>query len=207
MAADAIEDDLARRFRIDRPPTLLARKSSKARIGFSRMRSSRPMGGCSLAATPEEAFAFHVPLSVPFFSSLWTARQRGEVPICVSAMRSWLTSATIRSSVWISLSIRFAFTSRRLRLMRWPMKPEFAGRKDFTRRILVPAIWSCSVWRKRSPARWSNRATEPRCFPTVSRLLFPLTLCPLTEASRSENGTPAAASRRGSCDAPATSSM
>jgi hypothetical protein len=80
MAADAIEDDLARRFRIDRPPTLLARKSSKARIGFSRMRSSRPMHGHSLATTPEDAFAFHVPLSVPYFSNLWTAGRRREVP-------------------------------------------------------------------------------------------------------------------------------
>jgi AraC-like DNA-binding protein len=80
MGADTIEDDLARRFRIDRPPTLLARKSSKARIGFSRMRSSRPMGGRSLAAPPEEAFAFHAPLSVPFFSNLWTAGRRREVP-------------------------------------------------------------------------------------------------------------------------------
>src|ERR1700735_3481611 len=80
MDADAIEDDLARRFRIDRPPTLLARKSSKARIGFSRMRSSRPLCGRSLAVSPEESFAFHVPLSVPFFSNLWTAGRRREVP-------------------------------------------------------------------------------------------------------------------------------
>lgn len=80
MAADAIEEDLARRFRIDRPPTLLARKSSKARIGFSRMRSSRPMHGRSLAVPPEEAFAFHVPLVVPFFSNLWTSGRRREVP-------------------------------------------------------------------------------------------------------------------------------
>jgi len=80
MGTDAIEDDLARRFRIDRPPTLLARKSSKARIGFSRMRSSRPARGRSLAVSPQEAFAFHVPLAVPFFSSLWTAGRRREVP-------------------------------------------------------------------------------------------------------------------------------
>jgi AraC family transcriptional regulator len=80
MAADAIEDDLARRFRIDRPTTLLARKSSKARIGFSRMRSSRSMRGRSMAVSPEEAFAFHVPLSMPFFSNLWTAGRRREVP-------------------------------------------------------------------------------------------------------------------------------
>src|SRR6202140_3622189 len=80
MPTDAIETDLARRFRIDPPLTLLARKSSKARIGFSRMRSSRPMRGHSLAAKPEEAFAFWVPLSVPFFSNLWTAGRRREVP-------------------------------------------------------------------------------------------------------------------------------
>src|SRR5271154_5574871 len=80
MGADAIEDDLARRFRIDRPQTLLARESSKARIGFSRMRSSRPMRGRSIATPPEGAFAFWVPLSVPFFSNLWTAGRRREVP-------------------------------------------------------------------------------------------------------------------------------
>jgi AraC-like DNA-binding protein len=80
MAAGAIEDDLARRFQIDPPPTLLARKSSKARVGFSRLRSGRPIPGRSLAVPPQEAFAFHVPLSVPFFSNLWTAGRRREVP-------------------------------------------------------------------------------------------------------------------------------
>jgi AraC family transcriptional regulator len=38
------------------------------------------MRGRSLAVPPEEAFAFHVPLSVPFFSDLWTAGSRREVP-------------------------------------------------------------------------------------------------------------------------------
>jgi AraC family transcriptional regulator len=79
MTPDAIED-LSRRFRIDPPATLLARNASKARIVFSRMRSSHPMRGRSLAASPQEAFAFHVPLSVPFFSNLWTAGRRREVP-------------------------------------------------------------------------------------------------------------------------------
>jgi AraC-like DNA-binding protein len=80
MGVDAIENDLARRFRIEAPATLMARKSSKARIGFSRMQSSRPMRGRSLATSPQEAFAFHVPLAVPFFSKLWTAGRRREVP-------------------------------------------------------------------------------------------------------------------------------
>ena len=121
MAADAIEDDLARRFRIDRPPTLLARKSSKARIGFSRMRSSRPTRGRSVAVRNRERLLHSMFRYRCRFSRTY-GRQDGaeKCPICVSAMHSWLTSATIRSSVWISLSIRFAFTSRRLRLMRWP---------------------------------------------------------------------------------------
>ncbi len=38
------------------------------------------MHGHSLATLPEEAFAFHVPLSVPYFSNLWTAGRRREVP-------------------------------------------------------------------------------------------------------------------------------
>jgi AraC family transcriptional regulator len=80
MGGDALEEVLARRFRIDRPPTLLARRSSKARIGFSRIHSSHPMRGRSLSVPPEEAFSFHVPLSAPFFSNLWTAGRRREVP-------------------------------------------------------------------------------------------------------------------------------
>jgi AraC family transcriptional regulator len=78
--ADAIEDTLAKRFRIDRPPTLLARRSTRARIGFSRMRSSHPLRGRSLAVPPEEAFSFHVPLSAPFFSDLWIAGKRRSLP-------------------------------------------------------------------------------------------------------------------------------
>jgi AraC family transcriptional regulator len=38
------------------------------------------MRGRSLTVPPEEAFAFHVPLSLPFFSDLWTAGRRREVP-------------------------------------------------------------------------------------------------------------------------------
>jgi AraC-like DNA-binding protein len=38
------------------------------------------MRGRSLNVPPEEAFSFHVPLSLPFFTSLWTAGRRREVP-------------------------------------------------------------------------------------------------------------------------------
>ena len=80
MSGNAVEDVLAKRFRIDRPPTLMARRSSRARIGFSRIRSGHPMRGRSLTVPQEEAFSFHVPLSVPFFATLWTKGRRREVP-------------------------------------------------------------------------------------------------------------------------------
>jgi AraC family transcriptional regulator len=80
VGGDAIAEVVAERFRIDRPPTLLARRSSKARIGFSHMRSSHAVRDRSLAVPQEEAFSFHVPLSLPFFSNLWTAGRRREVP-------------------------------------------------------------------------------------------------------------------------------
>jgi hypothetical protein len=80
VGGDAIAEVIAERFRIDCPLTLLARRSSKARIGFSRMRNSHAVRGRSLAVPQEEAFSFHVPLSLPFFSNLWTGGRRREVP-------------------------------------------------------------------------------------------------------------------------------
>jgi AraC family transcriptional regulator len=104
MGGEALEEVLARRFRIDRPPTILARRSSKARIGFSRIRSAHPLRGRSLSVPSEEAFSFHVPLSVPFFSKLWTAGRRREVP-------DWRLGDAqlidLRENPVVSLDIRF----------------------------------------------------------------------------------------------------
>jgi len=80
MGATAVDEVLATRFRIERPPTLVARRHPRTQIAFSRMRSDRPMRGRSLAVPQEAAFSIHVPLSVPFFSKLWTAGRRREVP-------------------------------------------------------------------------------------------------------------------------------
>jgi len=80
LVASAVDEILAQRFRIGRPPTLVARRHPRAQLAFSRMRSDRPLRGRSLSVPQEEAFSFHVPLSVPFFSKLWTAGRRREVP-------------------------------------------------------------------------------------------------------------------------------
>ena len=118
----------------------------------------------SLATPPEEAFAFHVPLAVPFFSNFWTAGTRREVPDLRLGDAQLVDLATNRRSVWTFLSIRFAFISLKLRSMRWPTKLEFAEWRDYVRRILVAAIWSCSAWRKRSLARWSGPARHRHVF-------------------------------------------
>ena len=207
MAADAIEEDLARRFRIDRPPTLLARKSSKARIGFSRMRSNRPMRGLSVAAPPQEAFAFHVPLSLPFFSNLWTAGRRREVPdLRLGDAQLIDLGENPVVSLDISFdSVRFYITQIALdemaneagiRRVKGLYAPNF-GARDLVMFGLAQAL----------AGAMEQPATDPRCFPTVSRLLFSLTLYALTAASRSGDKTPAAGLRHGSCNAPVTSSM
>jgi len=80
MGGAAVDEVLARRFRIDCPPTLVARRRPRAQIAFSRMRSDRPMRGRSLAVPPEAAYSFHVPLTAPFFSDLWMAGKRKALP-------------------------------------------------------------------------------------------------------------------------------
>jgi AraC-like DNA-binding protein len=80
MGATAVDEILARRFRIDRPPTLVARRQRRAQVAFSRMRSDQPMRGRSMAVPPEAAFSFHVPLAAPFFSDLWLAGKRKTLP-------------------------------------------------------------------------------------------------------------------------------
>jgi AraC family transcriptional regulator len=81
MSPAAVDEVLARRFRIDRPPTLVAGRQPRAQVAFSRMRSDQPMRGRSLAVPPEAAFSFHVPLTAPFFSDLWTAGKRKTLPL------------------------------------------------------------------------------------------------------------------------------
>ena len=49
MDPTAVDEILARRFRIDRPPTLVARRLPRGQVAFSRMSSCQPMRGRSLA--------------------------------------------------------------------------------------------------------------------------------------------------------------
>jgi hypothetical protein len=90
MTGEPIEVVLAKRFRIERPPTIVAYRSSPAQIGFSRLGSAVAAQGRSLAVPCEAAFSFHVPMSVPFFSDLWTGEDDGVSPRLLLATHSCL---------------------------------------------------------------------------------------------------------------------
>src|ERR1700733_1386205 len=101
MAADAIEDDLARRFRIERPPTLLARNLQKHVSVFHAcgavFRCVAVHWPCHRKRLLHSMFRYRC----RFFRTYGRQDAAEKCPICVSAMHSWLTSAIIRSSVWI----------------------------------------------------------------------------------------------------------
>jgi AraC family transcriptional regulator len=80
MGSTAVDEILARRFRIDRPPTLMARKYPRSHVAFSRMRGDHPMRGRSMTVPPEAAYSFHVPMTAPFFSDLWMEGKRKTLP-------------------------------------------------------------------------------------------------------------------------------
>jgi AraC family transcriptional regulator len=76
MDPESIENVLARRFRVDRPTTLIAKTISTEPIIFARLRSAHAMRGRSMSVPPEDSFAFQIPLSLPWFSGLWVAGKR-----------------------------------------------------------------------------------------------------------------------------------
>lgn len=80
MGSAAIDEILAKRFRIDRPPTLVARRYPRPHVAFSRVRSDYPMRGRSMTVPPEAAYSFHVPMTATFFSDLWTDGKRKTMP-------------------------------------------------------------------------------------------------------------------------------
>ncbi|MFK3971438.1 helix-turn-helix domain-containing protein [Pseudomonas sp. NPDC087358] len=80
MAVKDPEEILAQRFRITKPPALWVPSLVKQPITFSHLRSTQALSARSLNIPGEEAFAFQVPLSGPFFSTVWNCKQRTTLP-------------------------------------------------------------------------------------------------------------------------------
>lgn len=74
------EEVLAQRFHIAKPPALWVPSLAKQPITFTHLKSKEALQGRSLDIPSEEAFAFQVPLSGPFFSTVWNCTRRTSLP-------------------------------------------------------------------------------------------------------------------------------
>lgn len=71
MSATAVEATIAKRFRLERAPTLVALQDATAPIAFTTLRSDVGFYQRSLPIPPEDAFAFKVALKPLSFGDLW----------------------------------------------------------------------------------------------------------------------------------------
>ncbi|WP_397449155.1 helix-turn-helix domain-containing protein [Pseudomonas sp. NA-150] len=83
MPTATLEDLLAERFQIERPPTVRALTTVKDPVIFTHLRSTQAADGRSLEMAGEEGFVFQVPLTGPFFSNVWNSRKRTKLPPAV----------------------------------------------------------------------------------------------------------------------------
>ena len=71
MRPTAKQDAIASRFRLDRPPTLLAHVSSHALVSFCRLRTEKAGHGLIKNVAYEEAYVFHVALASMNSVEVW----------------------------------------------------------------------------------------------------------------------------------------
>jgi AraC family transcriptional regulator len=74
------DEVIAKKFRLEQAPTLLARQNAAAPIAFSRLRGEGAFRGRTLAAPPEDAFAFHVILAPMQAGEIWIDGKHGALP-------------------------------------------------------------------------------------------------------------------------------
>jgi AraC family transcriptional regulator len=70
MQTIAIEETVAKRFKLAKAPTLVARLEGVSPIAFTWLREEGPFRGRTMAVPPEEAFVFHVFLA-PTSGEIW----------------------------------------------------------------------------------------------------------------------------------------
>jgi len=74
------EEAVARQFRLERAPTLLAQREAVAPIAFTRLRSDGPFLGRTIAAPPEETFSFQVALAPMAAGEIWIDHKYRKLP-------------------------------------------------------------------------------------------------------------------------------
>src|ERR1700720_804671 len=80
MQAIPYAEAVARKFRLERAPTLLAQREAVTPIAFTRLRSEGPFRGHTMATPPEEAFSFLVALAPMQAGEAWIDGQHSKLP-------------------------------------------------------------------------------------------------------------------------------
>ena len=71
MQTIAIEETLARRFRLAKAPTLVVQSDGVSPMAFTWLRDEGPFHGRTMAVPPEEAFEFQVALAPMSSGEIW----------------------------------------------------------------------------------------------------------------------------------------
>jgi AraC family transcriptional regulator len=80
MQAIPYAEAVARKFRLERAPTLLAQREAVTPIAFTRLRGEGSFRGRTMGAPPEEAFSLHVALAPMQASDIWIDGQYSKLP-------------------------------------------------------------------------------------------------------------------------------
>jgi AraC-like DNA-binding protein len=80
MQAIPYAEAVARKFRLERAPTLLSQREAVTPIAFTRLRSEGPFRGRTMAAPPEEAFSFLVALAPMQAGEVWIGGRYSKLP-------------------------------------------------------------------------------------------------------------------------------
>jgi AraC family transcriptional regulator len=73
------EEQVARKFRLEKAPTIFAQREMVSPIAFSRLRIDGAFKGRTIAVPPEEAFTFQIALAPMPMGEIWVNRKRAKL--------------------------------------------------------------------------------------------------------------------------------
>jgi hypothetical protein len=162
------------RFRLDHPPTLLARTASVAPIGFTRLKSDGASLGRTTDVPTENAYLFHVQLQPAAVDMLIDGKRR-PATTKTPAPRSFTISEAIRLPKSTHRSTMSGFTFPRLPSTNLPSIKASAEQRDCHLPCWVLVTGSCTDWRMRFSTMSSAPTSTAPCLSTTSRSPFTLT--------------------------------
>ncbi len=105
------EEAVARKFRLQQAPTLLAQREMPAPIAFSRLHIERVFPGRTIPVPPDAAFTFQVALAPMQQGDIWISGKHSKLQVAAGDTFAFdLTE--IRLPIWCHLTSSFGSTCR-----------------------------------------------------------------------------------------------